>query len=136
MVQDDGPHRHPRPLRLRTDVPHDDAAVVLRAGTMDGATVCRAARRTFGVYAVLGISVEGILAGSVLDACRGERMIGYRQVRLSTFGRVRGSGFALLATFETPHFTLVLPDLDELTLARLDRCFDPPIPNPARNARW
>jgi len=31
-----------------------------------------------------------------------------------------------------PHFTLVLPDLSELTLTRLDRCFDEPIPNPGR----
>jgi len=27
---------------------------------------------------------------------------------------------------------LVLADLSELTLARLDRCFDDPIPNPGR----
>lgn len=51
---------------------------------------------------------------------------------LSTFGRVRASGFALLATFDHPHFTLVLPDLSELTIARLDRCFDDAIPNPGR----
>ena len=54
-------------------------------------------------------------------------------VRLSTVARVRGEGFALLATFEHPHFTLVLPDVSELTLVRLDRCFDEPIPNPGRS---
>ena len=54
----------------------------------------------------------------------------YRNVRLSSFGRVRQAGFVLLATFDHPHFTLVLADLSELTLARLDRCFDDPIPNP------
>lgn len=53
-------------------------------------------------------------------------------MRLSTFGRVREAGFALLATFDHPHFTLVLADLSEITLARLDRCFDEPIPNPGR----
>jgi len=57
-----------------------------------------------------------------------------RRVRLSTFGRLRGAGFALLATFDHPHFTLVLADLAELTLARLDRCSNEPIPNPARSA--
>jgi hypothetical protein len=71
-------------------------------------------------------------ASSVEEACRGERVASYRQVRLSTFGRVRAAGFALLATFDRPHFTLVLPDLSELTLARLDRCSDDPIPNPGR----
>ena len=39
-------------------------------------------------------------------------------------------GFAPLAIFfDHPHFTLVLADLSQLTLARLDRCFDEPIPN-------
>jgi hypothetical protein len=37
-----------------------------------------------------------------------------------------------LATFDSPHFTVVLPDISELTVARLDRSFDGPIPNPAR----
>ena len=55
-------------------------------------------------------------------------------IRLSTFGRVRGAGFALLATFDHPHFTLLLPDLSEITLARIDRCFDDTIPNPAHGA--
>lgn len=59
-------------------------------------------------------------------------MASCRQVRLSTFGWVREAGFALLATFDHPHFTMVLADLRELTLARLDRCFDEPIPNPGR----
>jgi hypothetical protein len=68
----------------------------------------------------------------VQEACRGERVVGYRQVRLSTFGRVRAAGFALLAIFDRPHFTLVLADLSELTLTRLDRCFDDPIPNPGK----
>ena len=66
------------------------------------------------------------------DACRGERIASYRRIRLSTFGRIREAGFALLATFDHPHFTLVLPDLSELTVARLDRGFDHPIPDPGR----
>jgi hypothetical protein len=41
-------------------------------------------------------------------------------------------GFALVPTFSRPHFSLLLPDLSELTMARLDRCFDAPIPNPGR----
>jgi hypothetical protein len=31
---------------------------------------------------------------------------------------------ALLATFDRPHFTLVLPDLSVVTVARLERCLD------------
>jgi hypothetical protein len=121
-----------RPLPLRADLPPDDATVVLRAGVMSGDGVRRAAERTLAIYAVYGISVEGVIGTTVQEACRGERIVSYRSVRLSSFGRVRQAGFALLATFDHPHFTLVLADLSELTMARLDRCFDDPIPNPGR----
>jgi hypothetical protein len=82
---------------------------------------------------LLGVSVEAAIDQTVLEACRGsERLMPYRQVRLSTFGRLHSAGFAVLATFDSPHFTIVLPDLSELTVARLDQSFDDPIPNPAR----
>ncbi len=106
--------------------------VVVRAGVMGRDAVVRAAERTFSLYALHGISVEGVIDTSVQGACRSERIASYRRVRLSTFGRIREAGFALLASFDAPHFTLVLPDLSELTLARLERCFDPPMPNPGR----
>jgi len=121
-----------QPLPLRRDLPPDDAAVVLRAGVMSTDNATRAAERTFALYAVYGISVEGVIDATVQEACRGNRIASYRRVRLSTFGRVRAAGFALLATFDHQHFTVVLADLSELTLARLDRCFDEPIPNPSR----
>ena len=81
----------------------------------------------------MAFSVEAALDQTVLEACRSsERLEPYRHIRLSTFGRLHAAGFPLLATFESPHFTLVLPDLSELTLARLERSFDEPIPNPGR----
>jgi hypothetical protein len=65
-------------------------------------------------YGLFDISVEGAIGMSVVDACRrSERLAQYRQIRLSTFGRVRAAGFALLATFDHPHFTLVLAELSE-----------------------
>ena len=120
-----------RALPLRPEQPPDDAVVVLRAGVMAADGIRRSAERTFDVYAVFGVSVEGVIGRTVLEACRGEGVAGYRQIRLSTFGRLRSAGFALLATFDHPHFTVVLPDLSELTVARLRACFDDPIPNPA-----
>jgi hypothetical protein len=119
-------------LPLRSEQPPDDATVVLRGGVMDADGATRAAERSFDLYAVLGVSVEGVLDMTVQEACRGERIASYRRVRLSTFGRVRSAGFALLATFDRPYFTLVLPDVSDFTLSRLDRCFDEPIPNPGR----
>lgn len=95
-------------------------------------SIRRSAQRSFDAYAVYGISVEGVIDQTVLEACRSsERIVNYRQIRLSTFGRIRNAGFALLASFDHPHFTVVLPDLSELTVARLGSCFDDPIPNPA-----
>jgi hypothetical protein len=94
----------------------------------------RAATRSLRLFGVLGISVEGAIGVSVLEACRtSERLQRYGHVQLSSFGRLRHSGFALLATFEHPHFTVVLPELSDLTLARLLRCFDAPVANPARS---
>jgi hypothetical protein len=50
----------------------------------------RSAQRTFDAYAVHGISVEGVIDQTVLEAYRAsERVAGYRQIRLSTFGRLR-----------------------------------------------
>lgn len=67
----------------------------------------------------------------VAEVCRTSPRLGrYRQVRLSTFGRLRAAGFPVIPTFDAPHYTLALPDLSELTVARLVRCFDDPIPNP------
>jgi hypothetical protein len=91
-----------RPLPLRADVPPDDATVVLRAGVMSGNNVRRAAERTFAIYAVYGISVEGVIGTTMQEACRAERIVSYHRVRLSSFGRVRQAGFALLATFDHP----------------------------------
>jgi hypothetical protein len=73
---------------------------------------------------------------SVADACRtSPRLARYQQIRLSTFGRLRAAGFALVATFNAPHYTIALSDVSELTIARLARCFDDPIPNPSFGRR-
>jgi len=119
-------------LPLRSELPADDATVVVRAGVMSVLSMARAAERTFQLYAVHGISVEAVIDTTVQEACRGHRIVSYRQIRLSSFGRLRSAGFTLLATFDHPHFTLVLADASELTLVRLDGCFDAPIPNPGR----
>lgn len=120
-----------QPIPLRVEDP-PDATVIIRAGLMSRATISRSAQRTFDLHGIFGISAEGVLAGTVVEVCSASPRIGaYPRIRLSTFGRVRAAGFPFLATFESPHFTIVLPDLAELTLARLVRTFDEPIPNPA-----
>ncbi len=126
----------PRSLPLRAEQPPDDAVAVVRGGVLSRGSIERAATRSLDLHGVLGVSVEGAIGVSVLEACRSsDRLAAYRRIRLSTFGRLRSAGFALLATFEHPHFTLVLSDISELTIVRLDRCFDDPIPNPAGGTR-
>lgn len=123
-------------LPLRHEAAPDDATVIIRAGIMAAPAVVRAAERTYAVHALHGISVEAAIDVTVLEAClRSQRLSRYPQLRLSTFGRLRLNGFPLLATFDHPHFTLVLPDISELTIARLLRSFGDPIPNPARGGR-
>ena len=125
-----------RVLRLRSEQPPDDAAVVLRAGVMGPDNIRRSAERTFAIYAVYGISVEGVIGRTVLDACRAsERMAAYRHIRLLSFGRLRSAGFALLATFDHPPSTLVLADLSEITIARLARSFRRPDPQSRTTGR-
>lgn len=78
-----------QPFPLRSELPPDGKAVVLRAGVMDAENVRRAAERAFDLYAVYGISVEGVISETVQDACCSERIVNYRRVRTSTFGRLR-----------------------------------------------
>jgi hypothetical protein len=42
---------------------------------------------------------------------------------------LRVAGFPVWPTNQFPHFSIVLPDVDAATLARLGGCFGPPIPN-------
>lgn len=104
---------------------------MVRAGVLSDRSIDDAANRCLEGYGILGISIEGAMGLPVAEVCRTSPRLGrYRQIRLSTFGRLRGAGFPVIATFDAPHCTVALPDLSELTVARLVRCFDDPIPNP------
>lgn len=118
-------------LPTRLERPPDEAIVVIRAGVLSEHSVRDAANRCLEGYGLLGISVEGAMDLSIPEACRtSPRLRRYRQVRLSTFGRLRAGGFPVIATFDSPHYTIALSDLSEVTLGRLLHCFDEPIPNP------
>lgn len=118
-------------LPLRDEEPPSDATVIIRAGVLEPGSIVRALSRSFDRYDVLGISVEGALHASVLETCqRSPRLAPYRRIRLTTVARIRTNGFVLLPTFDVPHFTLVVPDTSERTIARLNRTFDAAIGNP------
>lgn len=124
------------PLLLRDEEPPDDVVVVVRGGEMNSAYVRKAAISSHDEFGIYGISVFAALEVDAMTLCRSEPgLAGYGKVRLSTAGRLRALGFVLLPTLDRPHFDVVLPDLDDDTLDRLELGFDNPIPNPAREGQ-
>ena len=47
----------------------------------------------------------------------------YSQIQESMAGQIRSAGFAMLATDARPHFDIVLADLEDDTLVRLEGMF-------------
>ena len=122
-----------RPLLLRDELPPDDIVVVVRGGEMNSQSVRTSAENAFGRFGVFTVSVSLALDGSVAELCSSDgRISRYGKVRLSTVGRLRALGFALLPTLTRPHYDVVLPDLDDETLDRLELGFDSPVPRPIR----
>jgi len=120
-----------RPLLLRSEDPPADEVVVVRAGVLNRDDAMRAARRAYGETGILALSVFAALDQGVDDLCHDDPDLArYRQIRTTTFGRLRRAGFALLPTFARPHYDIALPDLSDDTLDRLEDCFDAPGLNP------
>lgn len=120
-----------KPLLLRKEDPPPDDVVLVRAGVLDRDDAKRAARRAESECGIVALSVFAALDEGVTELCRDDPdLCRYRQIRTSTFGRLRSAGFALLPSFDRPHYDIVLPDLEDDTMDRLERCFDPPRANP------
>jgi hypothetical protein len=123
-----------RPVVLRDEEPPDDATIVVRRGLLLAESIRRTAERCRREYGFLGLSVYGAVGMTVAELTATVPQIGpvrYRQVRLTTFGAVRQAGFPVWPTNMFPHFSLVLPDLDQATIGRLEACFGPPQRNQA-----
>lgn len=122
-----------KPLVLRNEEPPDDTVVVVRGGEMKSAFVRETARDSFEEFGFHAVSVFLALDDPVDRLCSSEPYLArYGQVRLTDVGRLRLAGFALLPTLDRPHYDVVLPDLSDATLERLEGSFDEPIRNPAR----
>jgi hypothetical protein len=125
-----------RPFALRSEEPPDDTVVVVRGGEMNSEFVRRSAGQSFDELGIHALSVFLALDDDVVGLCSSEPALArYGKVRLSTAGRLRAAGFALLPTLARPHYDVVLPDLTEATLDRLERAFDTPVSNPAREGQ-
>lgn len=123
-----------RPLVLRSEDPPEDAVVVVRGGEMNSDFVRETARDSFEEFGVYSISVFLALDVPVDELCAAEpHLARYGKVRVSTAGRLRREGFVLLPTLDRPHYDVLLPDLSDRTLDRLDESFDQTVPNPGRS---
>lgn len=124
-----------RPVVLRSEDPPPDESAVVRAGErgVDHDLLRRTATRTHAEFGYYGVSVYIALDGAVDELCGAVPALSrYGQIRLSDVRRLREASFALLPTGPRPHFSIVLPDLEDPTLGRLAGCFGEPLPNPAR----
>ena len=120
-------------IALRDEDLPDDAVVVVRGGEMNSDHVRRSATDAYDEFGLYTVSVFLVQDASVEEACRDlPELQRYGKVRLSTVGRLRSLGFALIPTFDRPHFDVVLPDLTDGTLDRLELGFDRPIANLGR----
>jgi hypothetical protein len=120
-------------IALRDEDVPDDAVVVVRGGEMNSDHVRRSATDAYDEFGLYAVSVFLAQDASVSELCRDlAELQRYGKVRLSTVGRLRSLGFALIPTFDRPHFDVVLPDLTDATLDRLELGFDRPIANPGR----
>lgn len=100
---------------------------------LDDGVLRRTAERTFEDYGFYGVPMFVALELPVEQLCADvEEVRRYERIRMSTVGRLRQAGFALLSTGRRPHFDIALPDLADLTLEHLRMAFGAPMANPGR----
>jgi hypothetical protein len=109
------------PYRVRLEALADDALVVVRGGPLDSDTLrldAEAAHERFGEY---GVSVLAAVDEAALDNLARDRLAQYEVLTVMTAGAIRRAGLELRPTFRRPHYTVMLPNLDE-DVARLVTC--------------
>lgn len=108
-------------LRTRREALADDALVVVRGGVMaldELRLDAERAHRRFGEYAI------SVLAGpdeEAIDELARTVLRRHRLLTLMTAGAIRSAGLELRPTFRRPHYSVILPSLDD-GLNRLMTC--------------
>jgi hypothetical protein len=123
-----------RNLRLRDEPPPGDHVVVIRGGVVGGRTDDQLRDRARQSEHSIGLLAQSVLLADAEDVARvclqDGRVSRYARVSLSTVARIRQAGFPLEATLDTPHYSVVFPDLSAQTIERFRNCFDPAQANP------
>lgn len=110
-----------RAYRIREESLPDDVHIVVRGGLLEIASLradAEAARRRFGRG---GISVFGAADLEGLEGLARTRLTRFDMLTLATVGALRASGLEILPTFKSPHYTIMLPSLED-DLRRLITC--------------
>ena len=120
---------------LRSEVPPDDAVVVVRGGPVAPEKVVEHARRQAREYSyrntpMYSISVSLTVGGWDLSALLVGPLSSRSTFAVSTVGVVRAAGFELLPTYEAPHYDLLLATGEYPEAERLLRLFSGPQSNP------
>jgi hypothetical protein len=119
---------------LRSEVPPDDAVVVVRGGPVAPEKIVEHAHRqareyTFGNAPMHSISVSLTVAGWDLAALLAGPLSSRSTFAVSTAGAVRVAGFELLPTYKAPHYDLLLATGEYREAEVLLSLFGSPEPN-------
>lgn len=127
---------------LRAEQPLPGTTIVARGGRDTADKLRRHALRTARAWSLdgqplLGISVFAVL-GIALEDLLARRFASFRTVYLPTAGQLGGRGFELLATGQTPHYTVRLRGADDKELGELLAALGPAQANPqyGRSSVW
>lgn len=120
----------PVEVRERDEPPLDDDAVLVRGGQFRVAHVLARAEACDRRLGFPGVSVAHAVTGRLADLCElSPRLLDYDECSVTTAGRVR-EHFDIAATGASPHFSIVLPEPDLLTIRALRDLFEIGLPLP------
>jgi hypothetical protein len=109
------------PLRVRREPAPDDGLLLVRGDELEAETLRRDAVRTHRRFGEYGVSVLGAWSEADIDELAAGLLRRFEVLTVMTAGALRQSGIELRPTFRRPHYTVMLPDVDE-DILRLLRC--------------
>jgi hypothetical protein len=108
-------------FRVRREGAADDRLFVVRGGELAEEALRRDAIRAHRRFGEYGVSVLGAASDVVLDEFAGGPLQRFHVLTIMTVGALRRSGLELRPTFRRPHYTVMLPNLDD-DVNRFLRC--------------
>jgi len=122
---------------LRPERPPDDAIVVVRGGPITAEKIVEHVVRQAREYSYAGRPMYSVSVSLTVDGWDLARLLAgplssRTAFAASTVGAIRRAGFGLLATYEPPHYDLLLGSAEYREAEALLAVFGPPEVNPYR----